>query len=215
MPTIDLYWSMRSPFCYLALDRLLELDAAPGVRVTVKHVWPGAVRRQGYFKSLNENYSAYHRRDTVRLAEYLGLPYARPKPDPLSFNKETMEPLSIADQPHIGRLTRMGVLALEQGKGLAYLDQVMRLIWDGRQEDWHLGDHLAAAVGRAGLDFASLIARVSDDADRLDSIIDAGGRDLQAAGHWGVPCMIFEGEPFFGQDRLELLQWRIEAARNA
>ena len=30
------------------------------------------------------------------------------------------------------------------------------------------------------------------------------------AGHWGVPTMVFEGEPFFGQDRLDVLLWRLK-----
>ena len=34
-------------------------------------------------------------------------------------------------------------------------------------------------------------------------------RALEAAGHWGVPTSVFAGEPFFGQDRLELLLWRL------
>ena len=33
------------------------------------------------------------------------------------------------------------------------------------------------------------------------------------AGHWGVPLMVFEGEPFFGQDRFEILKWRITRAQ--
>jgi 2-hydroxychromene-2-carboxylate isomerase len=32
-----------------------------------------------------------------------------------------------------------------------------------------------------------------------------------ASGHWGVPTFVFENEPFFGQDRIELLIWRMEA----
>ena len=35
---------------------------------------------------------------------------------------------------------------------------------------------------------------------------------LEAAGHWGVPTMVYEGEPFFGQDRIETLRWRLEKA---
>jgi hypothetical protein len=34
-------------------------------------------------------------------------------------------------------------------------------------------------------------------------------REQQSAGHWGVPLMVFEGEPFFGQDRFETLKWRM------
>ena len=30
------------------------------------------------------------------------------------------------------------------------------------------------------------------------------------AGHWGVPTLVFEGEPFFGQDRIAMAKWRME-----
>ena len=29
--------------------------------------------------------------------------------------------------------------------------------------------------------------------------------------HWGVPTFAFENEPFFGQDRIDLLIWRMES----
>ena len=32
-----------------------------------------------------------------------------------------------------------------------------------------------------------------------------------ASGHWGVPTFAFEYEPFFGQDRIDLLIWRMES----
>ena len=27
---------------------------------------------------------------------------------------------------------------------------------------------------------------------------------LEDAGHWGVPTLVFDGEPFFGQDRIAI-----------
>ena len=33
---------------------------------------------------------------------------------------------------------------------------------------------------------------------------------LEEAGHWGVPTMVFRGEPFFGQDRVDTLRWRLD-----
>jgi hypothetical protein len=30
-----------------------------------------------------------------------------------------------------------------------------------------------------------------------------------SAGHWGVPTLVFQGEPFFGQDRIDVLRWRL------
>jgi len=32
---------------------------------------------------------------------------------------------------------------------------------------------------------------------------------LQQSGHWGVPTFVFRDEPFFGQDRIETLCWRL------
>ena len=128
---VDVYWSMRSPFCYLALDRILVLEKEPDVIISLKHVWPGAMRSEGYFKNLNANYPSYHTRDASRMAEFMGIPYARPRPDPLVFDKNTMEPLALAEQPYIGQLTRMAQLAVEKNAGTTYLNPVMRLIWSG------------------------------------------------------------------------------------
>ena len=33
---------------------------------------------------------------------------------------------------------------------------------------------------------------------------------LEIAGHWGVPTLVVDGEPFFGQDRIEMAKWRME-----
>ena len=210
---VDVYWSMRSPFCYLALDRILALEQEHDITVAIKHVWPGAMRSKGYFKALNPNYPGYHTRDASRLAEFLNIPYARPKPDPLAFDKTTMEPLALAEQPHIGQLTRMALLAVEKGMGTSYLNTVMRLIWNGVQENWHDRNNLAGAVVAAGLDFNELADRAEAEANRLDAIIDRNNHNLSSVGHWGVPCSVFRGEPFFGQDRLTLLNWRLDQVR--
>ena len=33
------------------------------------------------------------------------------------------------------------------------------------------------------------------------------------SGHWGVPLFVFENEPFYGQDRLDQLKWRVSKNR--
>ncbi len=211
---IDLYWSMRSPYCYLALDRLLALDNEPNVMIKIRHVWPGAMRHKGYFSNLNPNYPRYHTRDAARIAKFLGLPYGRPRPDPLVFDKQTKEPLARAQQPYIGQLTRMAQLAVEADAGMSFLDNVMRAIWNGKLENWNNEDHLKREITAAALDFQKLRNGAEDEKERLDAIIDSNGEALRSAGHWGVPCMVFEDEPFFGQDRIELLRWRLQQVRN-
>ena len=46
--------------------------------------------------------------------------------------------------------------------------------------------------------------------DHYDGIAAENQKALEDAGHWGVPTMVFKGEPFFGQDRLDHLVWRMK-----
>jgi 2-hydroxychromene-2-carboxylate isomerase len=115
-------------------------------------------------------------------------------------------------QPWIHRLTHLGVAATERGRGLAFLDEVSAMIWGGGTDNWHEGDHLARAAARAGLDFAEMAAAVDADPAPFAAIVEANQVAQRAAGHWGVPMMVFGGEAFFGQDRFDQLKWRLEQA---
>ena len=63
---------------------------------------------------------------------------------------------------------------------------------------------------RHWLDLAELDAEVLADAEALDAEIGANQAALEASGHWGVPTLVFNGEPFFGQDRIDMAIWRME-----
>jgi 2-hydroxychromene-2-carboxylate isomerase len=79
----------------------------------------------------------------------------------------------------------------------------------GGTKNWHEGDHLANAAARAGLDLAALDREIEANPDHFEAVIAANETAQKAAGHWGVPLMVFEGEPFFGQDRIDHLTWRM------
>jgi 2-hydroxychromene-2-carboxylate isomerase len=113
------------------------------------------------------------------------------------------------DQPYIFRLTRLGQAAARRGRSLDFCDEVSRVIWGGIT-GWHEGDHLKKAAQRAGLDLAELDLEVSEEAAALDAEIADNQKALESAGHWGVPTLVFEGEPFFGQDRIDLAVWWME-----
>ncbi len=106
-------------------------------------------------------------------------------------------------------LTQLGVAAAELGRGLAFLDEVSRLIWSGATDNWHEGDHLARAAVRAGLDADQLWAMVDSQAERLHAVVENNQAAQRLAGHYGVPLMVFEGEPFYGQDRFDQFKWRL------
>jgi 2-hydroxychromene-2-carboxylate isomerase len=145
--------------------------------------------------------------DMFRVAQFHGIAFGPPRPDPIVQDIATRR--ISADQPYIYRLTRLGQAAARRGRGLAFADEVSRLIWGGA-ENWHEGGHLAGAAQRAGLDLAELDAEAAADAHALDKEIAANQAALETAGHWGVPTLVFDGEPFFGQDRIELAIWRME-----
>ncbi len=44
---VDLFWSFRSPYSYLATPRLLEMQRAYDVAIAVRPVYPIAVRIPG------------------------------------------------------------------------------------------------------------------------------------------------------------------------
>ena len=76
---------------------------------------------------------------------------------------------------------------------------------------WHEGDHLARAAARAGFDLHAMDKVIETDPDRVEAVIAANEKDHAASGHWGVPTFVFDKEPFFGQDRIDLLTWRMES----
>ena len=204
---VDVFWSFRSPYSYLATPRLVRLAAEHDVDIHVRIVLPIAVRIPGFFDTVNPLWPPYLLRDTMRIAEYEGLPYGWPRPDPIVQDFATRKVAT--EQPYIYRLSRLGVAAAERGRGLPFIAEVSRIIWGGDVEGWHQGSHLADAAARAGLDLAALDAAIAAEAARYDAVIAENQRALEAAGHWGVPTMVFDGEPFFGQDRIDLLVWRL------
>jgi len=208
---VDFYFSFRSPYSYLAVSQVRALAAEHDIDFTLRVVRPLAVRDPNFFKSVNPMWPPYLFRDVTRIAERLGLPFRWPRPDPVVQDLSTGT--IAADQPHIGRLSRLGVLAAEQGAGLAYVEAVSHLIWSGEVDGWDQGDHLARAAVTAGLDPVTLEARAAAEVDRLDAILMANETGQAAAGHWGVPLFVYQGEPFFGQDRLPDLLWRIAQNR--
>jgi 2-hydroxychromene-2-carboxylate isomerase len=204
----QLYWSFRSPYSYLLTPRLVALERDYDVRCEVRPVYPLAVRSPEFFETRDPLWFSYFTIDTRREADFLGLPFRWPRPDPVFMDRATGK--YPVEQPHIHRLTQLGAAAAELGHGLAFLDEISQLIWSGTVDNWHEGDHLARAASRAGLDPDQLWAMVDADANRLHTVVEQNQAAQRLGGHYGVPLMVFEGEPFYGQDRFDQFKWRLE-----
>lgn len=209
---IDVFWSFRSPWSYLGTSRLRAMQEDWDLTVYFRPVYPLAIRTPAFFLNAPPQWGPYLMVDVHRYAEFLDIPFKWPDPDPvIQYRGEDGRARTADEQPYIYRLTRLGIVAEEMARGIEFADEVSRLIWGG-QTDWHQGDHLAAAAARAGLDLAAMDEIVSTQVERLESVIESNQADHAEAGHWGVPTCAFNGEPFFGQDRLDVLLWRLKQA---
>ncbi|WP_260484014.1 2-hydroxychromene-2-carboxylate isomerase [Sphingomicrobium flavum] len=205
----DLFWSCRSPYSYIAVPRYRALVAEHDLEIRLRPVLPIAIREPDFFEKRHPNWLRYTLTDVIRLATYHGMPISMPQPDPIIQDLETRE--IAEEQPHVHRLTRLVQAAARMGKGLDYAAEMGRIIWGGTK-DWHEGSAIDYAAARCNIDPAELNRMVQRDEDGLDREIEANAILLEESGHWGVPTFVFDGEAFFGQDRVELAQWRMERA---
>ena len=207
--SVDLFFSFRSPYSYLALTRTRKMVADYDVTVNLRPVYPLAVRVPGFFKRTDPQFAKYIVLDSMRVAQHENIPFRFPRPDPIV---QDMATLDVAEhQPHIHRLTRLGAAAQIEGRSLEFTDAISRVLWDGTVKGWNEGDHLARAAEAAGFDLAAMDKAIEADPERYEEVIKDNEAAHVASGHWGVPTFAFQNEPFFGQDRIELLIWRMES----
>ena len=202
---VDAYFSFRSPYSYLATPGLLRLKDDFDITLNLRPVLPLAVREPEFFSPENMKRARYIMIDFPRRAEFLGMACHWPSPDPIVQDLSTLK--VAAEQPYIYRLSELGVEAQRQGRGIEFAYEVSHMLFGGTK-DWDKDEHFSAAAARAGLDLSEMEA-ARKNGDHTAEIED-NQKALQAAHHWGVPTMVYKGEPFFGEDRIETLRWRLE-----
>jgi 2-hydroxychromene-2-carboxylate isomerase len=215
----DVIWSMRSPYSYLALQRLVWLHSNYNVDLTVRVVLPIAARTSGGGGEAGGAFGVWYKLqdamwDTTRTAEFQGVPYKWATPDPIwqtiypfqGKNWQFVHPPG--KQPYIGWVVRLGAYAQMQGKSIEYVAEVSHLIWSNEVEHWPA--HVKERFNRIeGLDYDEAIEYIQQNGEEVDAIWFENSRIQLQAGHGGVPLMIFQGEPFFGQDRFDEFLWRL------
>lgn len=204
---LDIYWSFRSPYSYLAIDRLAEIVRDFDVPHAFRFVRPLAMREPTFFERNRPQWLPYLFKDVMRESERLGVKFGWPRPDPIVMNLATGK--VEAEQPLMKPLMELGVAAEETAQaGLRFARAVSRRIWGG-VENWPDETHMIEASREAGLDLAALRAHAATNADMIAATI-ARNEEAQMTHHWGVPLMVLDDEPFFGQDRLDSLVWRLD-----
>lgn len=206
MVNLDVYWSFRSPYCHLAIGKIIEISTLYNLNTKIKFVRPLAIRKEKMRRERPIQQVPYIILDIQRQGEFLDVPISLPKPDPVM--KEESSKSILENQSRLMNLLGLGLAACEFDRGLEYASNVSNLIWG--LENWNLGDHLDKAAQDAGLKVNELEDWVKDNKDNILEIVKQNEKDMQKH-HWGVPLMVInDEEPFFGQDRLDVLIFRLE-----
>lgn len=186
-PTLEVWWSFRSPYSYLALAGLERLTRTMPVDLVLKPVMPMVARGLPLARQKRE----YLLRDAHREAERHGIPFGAIC-DPLGAGVE-----------HAMAIAR---LAIDYGHGLDFLTSAARGVWAEAKD---LADYvdLRAVVERAGLDWADARTALADDGWRTWAADHAA--ELDGLGLWGVPSFKVGELIVWGQDRLELIADRL------
>ena len=216
---IDVFYSMRSPYSYLALYRYAYLHSCYNVDVNIRIMFPIAARtaKPGQKSAIGGRwyYWAYSVTDARRTGKYEGIPFRFANPDPIIADTYPPENCSqitapMDKQPYISWLVRLGNAAELAGKSMEYCLAVSPLIWGAQTEvgEWPL--HVQAAFDSIdGLNYNETIKDIQANPGKYDDVWTKNQNDFNKTGQGGVPCAAFNGEPFFGQDRFDQLFWRL------
>ena len=192
---IDYFDSMSSPWTYLGHLRFMNLAHRFGL--TIRHkpmdllkVW--SVSGGLPLKQRARQRQAYRHQELRRWSELLGLPC-------------NLEPAHhpVADR----RACYMVIAAMQRGLDWSALSNaILRAVW---VEDRDIADHatLIAIANENSMDGQALLAATEDAAVQAE--YQSNTEEAIRIGVFGAPTYVFNGELFWGQDRLQMLEWRL------
>ena len=196
-PRVRIYTDYKSPYAFVANKRLFELEDAHGVELE----WlPYTLRIPEFMGTVEERTPHFWRKvrysymDARRLANAQGLTIKGPR------------------RIYNGFHASAGMLfAQRHGFFRAYHDMVFKKFWNHELDIDELSEISAiiASLGCSAADFESYVR--GDARAEHDRIID----EAEALGVFGVPTMVFNGELFWGTDRIDMLVERIRNPESA
>jgi len=187
---LEFFASLRSPYTYIATERVLALAKRTGAELALRPVLP-MVMRGLPVPPAKQLYIAL---DTKREAEDAGVAFGRIC-DPVGRPVE--------------RCFSLYPWARERGRGAELLLEFMRAAWS-QGVDTGTEAGLRLTVERAGLSWGEAQAQLDRD-ESWRAELEANRAAMFALGLWGVPSFRVRGGgagdyATWGQDRL----WRVE-----
>lgn len=189
-PRVDYFYSFRSPYSYLSGPRGFALADDFEIDLHFRGVIPMMMRGE----SVPTAKRLHTMRDVKREADRLGMPFGRIH-DPLG--EGATRTLAVSEH------------AIDVGRVREFVLTAAQAIW-AEATDPASDEGLRRICDAAGLDWDGCRAALSDP--QIAARVEANTNELVEIGHWGVPVFVFEGEQFWGQDRIDDLALTLREA---
>jgi len=185
--TLTLFFSARSPYSYLGLERTITLARHYDLPLEIKPVLPMMMR--GMNVPSTKKWYIFH--DTKREAKRLGIPYGF-----------VADPLGNA----VERCYALFDYASSEGKAADFLLSFARAVnSQGIRAETDVG--LEKIVSRCGLDWTKAKSLLTNQEWR--NWAQANYTQMQQLGLWGVPCLKYGDISVWGQDRIDVIEQAI------
>ncbi|MBY4949318.1 2-hydroxychromene-2-carboxylate isomerase [Cupriavidus respiraculi] len=191
---VDYYLTPQSPFAYLGHERFAAIAQQHGAQVNLKPCDLGKVFSVSGGLPLAQRPPqrlAYRLVELKRWSEYRGLPL-NPQPAFFPVSGDPASKLIIAAQ-----------LANGTARAMTLTGAICRAVW---AQDRNIADAatLAQIADECGLDGQALLK--ASEAQAVQAAYAQNTQDAISAGAFGAPWFVLDGEPYWGQDRLDFLE---------
>jgi 2-hydroxychromene-2-carboxylate isomerase len=203
---IDCYYSLSSPWAYLGGPRLQDIVRRHRARLTLKpYDFQAVVLTTGGvpLRTRPQPRRRYHQVELDRWRSYLGMPLVL---EPKHY------PQALPADPDWNKYAGWTVIAA-QDLGLdAFLlsHALLRALW-AEERDISRPEVRRTIADENGYDGAKLVA--VERSERVQALYRQFSTEAETLGVFGSPTCVIEGELFWGQDRLDFVDRRLDAIR--
>ena len=193
MKTLDFYFDYRSPYSFLALSQVRQMD----VEIVFRPFEIGALMKLAGNVPTSLTCASKNRyvmKDLSRWSIQYGVPLNR-HPQGSEFDA--------------GRLLRATLVAGQLGAMPAAVKAIFNAFWSS-PAPLATATEVAALLGAEGLEAKTLESRMDDPAAHV--LLEEATAEAAARGVFGAPTMFVGDEMFFGNDRLHFVRDRLARA---
>jgi len=203
---IDCYYSLSSPWAYLAGPRLQDIVRRHGARLTLKpYDFQAVVPAAGGvpLRTRPAPRRRYHQVELERWRTHLGMPLVL---EPKHY------PQALPADPDWNKYAGWTVIAAQDAGLDAFplSHAILRALW-AEERDISSAEVREAIADESGYDGAKLVA--AERSERVQALYRRFSAEAEKLGVFGSPTYVIEGELFWGQDRLDFVDRRLDAIR--